>query len=42
MLMASGTDIAVVSKMLGHSSVTITYSHILEGVRRKLPTPLTH
>ncbi len=36
--MASGTDIAVVSKMLGHSSIAITadtYSHLLEGVGRK-------
>ncbi len=38
LLMASGTDIAVVSKMLGHSSIAITadtYSHLLEGVGRK-------
>jgi len=35
--LASGTDIAVVSKMLGHSSISITsdtYSHLLEGVGR--------
>lgn len=38
MLMASGTDIAVVSKMLGHSSIAITadtYSHLLDGIGRK-------
>jgi integrase len=35
--LASGTDIAVVSKLLGHSSIAITadtYSHLLEGVGR--------
>jgi site-specific recombinase XerD len=35
--LASGTDIAVVSKLLGHSSIGITvdtYSHLLEGVGR--------
>jgi integrase len=35
--LASGTDIAVVSKLLGHSSISITsdtYSHLLEGVGR--------
>jgi len=35
--LASGTDIAVVSKILGHSSVSITadtYSHMLAGVAR--------
>jgi hypothetical protein len=38
LLLASGTDIAVVSKMLGHSSITLTadtYSHLLEGVGRQ-------
>jgi hypothetical protein len=38
MLLASGTDIALVSKMLGHSSITLTadtYSHLLAGVGRK-------
>jgi integrase len=33
--LASGADIAVVSKLLGHSSVSITsdtYSHLLAGV----------
>lgn len=36
--LASGTDIAVVSKLLGHSSIAITadtYSHLLEGVGRE-------
>jgi Site-specific recombinase XerD len=35
--LAAGADIAVVSKVLGHSSVSITsdtYSHLLEGVGR--------
>jgi len=35
--LAAGTDIAIVSKVLGHSSVSITsdtYSHLLEGVGR--------
>jgi integrase len=35
LLLASGTDIALVSKMLGHSSITLTadtYSHLLAGV----------
>ena len=35
LLLASGTDIALVSKRLGHSSISITsdtYSHLLEGV----------
>ncbi len=38
LLLASGTDIAVVSKMLGHSSIALTadtYSHLLDGVGRK-------
>jgi integrase len=38
LLLASGTDLALVSKMLGHSSVAVTadtYSHLLEGVGRK-------
>jgi integrase len=37
LLLASGTDIALVSKLLGHSSIGITsdtYSHLLEGVGR--------
>ncbi len=36
--MASGTDISLVSKMLGHSSIAITAdtdSHLLEGVGRR-------
>jgi integrase len=36
--LASGTDIAIVSKVLGHSSVSITsdtYSHLLAGVGKK-------
>ncbi|WP_224748008.1 site-specific integrase [Nocardioides cavernae] len=38
LLLASGTDLALVSKMLRHSSVAVTadtYSHLLEGVGRK-------
>jgi site-specific recombinase XerD len=38
LLLASGTDIAVVSKMLGHSSITLTvdtYAHLLAGVGQK-------
>jgi integrase len=38
LLLAGGTDIALVSKMLGHSSITLTadtYSHLLEGVGRR-------
>lgn len=38
LLLASGTDIALVSKLLGHSSVAITadtYSHLLDGVGRR-------
>lgn len=38
MLLASGADLAVVSKMLGHSTYTLTadtYSHLLEGVGRR-------
>ncbi len=38
LLLASGAPLAVVSKMLGHSSITITsdtYSHLLEGVGRQ-------
>jgi integrase len=37
LLLASGTDIALVSKLLGHSSIGITvdtYAHLLEGVGR--------
>ncbi len=37
LLLAAGVDLAVVSKMLGHSSITITadtYAHLLEGVGR--------
>ena len=36
--LATGTDIAIVSKVLGHSSVSITsdtYSHLLAGVGRR-------
>ena len=36
-LLAAGVDIALVSKLLGHSSISLTsdtYSHLLEGVRR--------
>src|SRR5690242_17702530 len=36
-MLAAGVDLAVVSKRLGHSSVSITsdtYSHLLEGVGR--------
>jgi integrase len=35
--LAAGIDLAVVSKILGHSSLTITadtYSHLLDGVGR--------
>jgi hypothetical protein len=35
LLLAAGTDIALVSKMLGHSSIALTadtYAHLLEGV----------
>lgn len=35
LLLAAGVNIAVVSKRLGHSSISITsdtYSHLLEGV----------
>lgn len=38
LLLAAGVDLALVSKRLGHSSVTITadtYSHLLEGVGRE-------
>jgi len=38
LLLAAGVDLAVVSKMLGHSSITITadtYAHLLEGVARQ-------
>jgi len=37
LLLAAGVPLAVVSKVLGHSSITITsdtYSHLLEGVGR--------
>ncbi len=37
MMLASGAPLALVSKMLGHSSLTITsdtYSHLLQGVGR--------
>lgn len=36
-MLAAGIDIAVVSKRLGHSPITLTvdtYSHLLEGVGR--------
>ena len=36
--LATGTDIAIVSKVLGHSSISITsdtYSHLLAGVGRQ-------
>jgi integrase len=38
MLLAAGTDISLVSKMLGHSSITLTadtYSHMLDGVGQR-------
>jgi integrase len=38
LLLASGADMALVSKRLGHSSISITtdtYSHLLEGVGRE-------
>jgi len=38
LLLASGTDISLVPKMLGHSSIGVTvdtYSHLLEGVGRR-------
>ena len=38
MLLAAGVDIAIVSKRLRHSSISITsdtYSHLLEGVGRR-------
>ncbi len=38
LLLAAGVPLAVVSKVLGHSSITITsdtYSHLLEGVGRQ-------
>ena len=38
LLLASGTDISLVSKMLGHSSISITadtYSHLLDGVGKR-------
>ena len=38
LLLASGTDISLVSKMLGHSSIAVTvdtYSHLLDGVGRR-------
>ncbi len=38
LLLASGTDISLVSKMLGHSSIAVTVdtcSHLLDGVGRK-------
>jgi integrase len=38
MLLATGTDISVVSKMLGHSSISLTadtYSHLLAGVGQR-------
>ena len=38
MLLASGTDIALVLRILGHSSITLTadtYSHLLAGVGEK-------
>jgi hypothetical protein len=36
--LAAGVDIAVVSRVLGHSSVAITadtYSHLIEGVGKE-------
>jgi integrase len=42
LLLASGTDIAIVSKLLGHSSIAITsdtYSHVLAGVGREAAEP---
>jgi integrase len=42
LMLAVGIDIALVSKMLGHSSITVTadtYSHLLEGVGGRLQTP---
>ena len=41
LMLAAGVDLALVSKRLGHSSVSITsdiYSHLLEGVGRRLPS----
>ena len=38
LMLASGTDMAVVSKRIGHSTITLTvdtYSHLLEGVGRQ-------
>jgi integrase len=38
LLLASGTDISLVSKLLGHSSISVTadtYAHLLEGVGRR-------
>lgn len=38
LLLASGTDIGLVSKLLGHSSISLTsdtYSHLLAGVGRE-------
>lgn len=38
LLIAAGVDLAVVSTMLGHSSITITadtYAHLLEGIGRQ-------
>jgi hypothetical protein len=38
LLLASGADMALVSKRLGHSSISITtdtYSHLLDGVGRQ-------
>jgi integrase len=44
LLLASGADLAVVSKVLGHSGYAITadtYAHLLEGAGGMPPTPLT-
>jgi integrase len=38
LMLASGTDMSVVSKRIGHSTITLTvdtYSHLLEGVGRQ-------
>jgi len=44
LLLAAGTDITLVSKMLGHSTITLTadtYSHLLSGVGLAPRTPPT-
>jgi hypothetical protein len=38
LLLAAGVDLAIVSKITGHSSITVTantYAHLLEGVGRQ-------